>query len=70
MPFEKDENELGALWLKDGRKGEYMTGTINGVKVVCFENPRWTAGGNLPKWRVLKSQPREAAPVAEEEPAF
>lgn len=60
MAYEKDPDEIGALWVKDGRKGEYMTGTINGVKVVCFKNDRWKAGGNLPMWRVLKSKPRES----------
>lgn len=36
MAFEKNPDELGALWLKSGAKGEYMTGIIDGVKVVCF----------------------------------
>ena len=52
----KDPNELGALWIKSGNRGEYMTGTINGVAVVCFKNDRKT--GNQPDWRVLKSQPK------------
>lgn len=60
MPYEKDPNELGALWVKTGAKGEYMTGTveINGAKVniVCFRNDR--ASGNQPQWRVLKSVPK------------
>jgi hypothetical protein len=58
MPFEKDENELGALWLRTGQKGDYMTGEISGVKVVCFK----VKAGNdkAPTWRVLKSKPRES----------
>lgn len=55
----KDPNELGALWLKTGPKGEYMTGSINGVNVVCFWNKHHVEGDNKPAWRVLKSQPRE-----------
>ena len=55
---ERDPNELGALWMKESAKGEYMTGTINGVKVVCFKNTRKTSD-NQPDWRVLKSQPRD-----------
>ena len=31
MAYEKNPDELGALWLKSGSKGPYMTGTINGV---------------------------------------
>jgi hypothetical protein len=58
MAFEKDPDDLGALWSKTGARGDYMTGTVSGVKVVCFHNDRWTEGGNMPKWRVLKSKPR------------
>jgi hypothetical protein len=57
MAFEKDPDELGALWLKSGAKGDYMTGEINGVKVVCF--PVTKGGDKSPTWRVLKSKPRE-----------
>ncbi len=57
MAFEKNPDEIGQLWLKTGQKGDYMTGEVNGVKVVCFhtnsENPK------APKWRVLRSKPRE-----------
>lgn len=57
MAYEKDPNEIGSLWLKLGRKGNYLTGEVNGVKVVCFainsKNPK------APTYRVLKSQPRE-----------
>ena len=59
MAYEKDPNEIGALWMKEGRKGKYLTGEVNGVKVVCFgvksDNPK------APTFRVLKSQPREQA---------
>lgn len=58
MAYEKNPDELGALWLKSGSKGDYMTGEINGEKVVCFainsQNPK------APTYRVLKSKPREA----------
>jgi predicted Rdx family selenoprotein len=55
----KNPDELGALWLKTGAKGDYMTGTINGVAVVVFKNERKVEGSNQPDWRVLKSKPRE-----------
>jgi uncharacterized protein (DUF736 family) len=60
MPFERDENELGALWEKTSAKGTYMTGTINGVKVVVFRNGQ-KRSDKSPDWRVLKSVPREGA---------
>ena len=48
------ENEIGALWLKKGAKGEYMTGTVNGTKVVLFpvENK---ANEKQPDWRIFLS---------------
>lgn len=62
MPFEKDPNDIGALWIKTGRKGEYMTGTItiNGevIKIVAFPNTR-KANEKHPDWRLLKSVPKE-----------
>lgn len=61
MAFEKNPDEIGALWIKNGAKGDYLTGEVNGVKVVCFrvssESPK------APAWRVLKSKPREGASV-------
>lgn len=63
MPYEKDPNEVGALWIKSGRKGEFLSGTINGEPVVCFRNDRKT--GKQPDWRVLKSQPRGEQETAE-----
>lgn len=56
-----DPNELGALWVKQGKKGEYMTGTVNGVAVVVFANDK-RGNERAPDWRVLKSQPREQKP--------
>ena len=56
---EKNPDELGALWTRTGGRGEYMTGTINGVKVVCFANDK-RGNEKAPDWRVLKSKPREA----------
>jgi hypothetical protein len=46
--------------MKRGSKGEYMTGTINGVKVVCF--PVNKKHDRMPDWRVLESRPQEGEP--------
>lgn len=64
MPYEKDPNEIGALWEKEGKRGTYMTGTINGVRVVLFKNGN-KGNEKSPDWRVLKSQPK-----AEEQPPW
>lgn len=65
MAFEKDPNEIGALWSKSGAKGEYLTGTIDmgdgPVKVVCFSVKK--TSDKSPTWRVLRSVPRESVPV-------
>lgn len=61
MAFQKDPDEIGSLWLKKGAKGDYLTGEVNGVKVVCFgvksDNPK------APTYRVLKSKPKEEGSV-------
>lgn len=60
MAFEKNPDELGALWVKSGRKGEYMTGTIEGIgAVVLFRNDRKPEGSKAPDWRILKSKPKD-----------
>lgn len=65
MAFEKDPDEIGALWVKSGRKGEYMTGEIGGVKVVLFKNGN-KRSDKAPDWRVLKSRPKEQQSVEDE----
>lgn len=57
MAFEKDPDEIGALWIKSGNKGDYMTGEVNGVKVVCFRTK--SQHEKAPTWRVLKSKPKD-----------
>lgn len=58
----KDPSEIGALWQKTSSKGVYMTGTINGVAVVCFANA--SDNPKAPQWRVLKARPKaDASPL-------
>ena len=57
--YKKNPDELGALWLKTGGKGDYMTGTINGVNVFC--TPTKSENPKAPTWRVMKSKPKDAA---------
>lgn len=55
------KDELGALWLRSGAKGQYMTGviTIDGVaiKVVAFTNQN-KKNEKEPDWRILRSIPK------------
>ena len=58
MAYEKNPNEIGALWIKTSKKGiEFMSGTINGVDVVCFRANKKTE--KQPDWNVLKSELRD-----------
>lgn len=66
MP-QQNPDELGALWIKSSDRGEYMTGTINGVAVVAFRNTN--KRGNQPDWRVLKSKPMQGRSRPTRDPA-
>lgn len=63
----QNPGELGALWIKQSAKGEYMTGTIAGQDVVVWRNDRKT--GNQPDWRVMKSKPREQSSARSSAPS-
>lgn len=62
---EAKPDELGVLWVKQGPKGEYMSGmlTIDGVAIpiVCFTN-QFKKEAKHPDWRILRSQPRAEQP--------
>lgn len=65
MPnFEKDESEIGALWVKSGAKGEYMTGEIAGQRVVVFKNGN-KRGDKSPDWRCFKAKAKQQAATPE-----
>lgn len=56
--FKKNDEELGALWIKQSARGEFMTGTIGDQKVVVFRNDKKTSD-RQPDYRVLKARPIE-----------
>lgn len=62
------ERELGALWIRKGNKGEYMTGTIKlgdtVTEIVCFTNQH-KKDAKHPDWRILRSVPRDQAESAQ-----
>jgi hypothetical protein len=65
---QQNPDELGALWEKAGAKGPYMTGTINGQRVVVFKNGN-KGSEKAPDWRVLKAR-TQAATEATDDPPF
>jgi hypothetical protein len=58
-PFEKKENDRGALWQRVGGKGMYMTGTVDGKPCVVFANKKKVPGDKQPDWVVLTPTPQE-----------
>jgi len=53
---EKNE-KIGALWVKSSDRGDYMTGEVNGVKVVVFTNS-FKQDDKHPDYVVYKSKPK------------
>lgn len=51
------KDEIGALWAKHSARGPYFTGTVNGDRVVVFENDK-KGNEKAPDWRVLRAKPR------------
>lgn len=46
------QRSVGALWVHEGRSGEYWSGVVMGKRVMVFRNGRKT-GDNSPDLRVL-----------------
>lgn len=63
-----NDRELGALWIKNGSKGTYMTGNIKigdtVTEIVCFTNQNKKEAKH-PDWRILLSVPKEQAENAQ-----
>jgi hypothetical protein len=55
----KNPDELGALWIKQSSRGEFMTGTILGQPVVIFRNDKKAEGSKQPDWRVMRPKPKD-----------
>ena len=62
---EWSERELGALWLKEGKSGKFLSGNIGGQEVVVYKNDKYEEGGKAPYYRVYKSKPLDQAKPAE-----
>lgn len=76
MPFQKDKDEVGVLWIKEAATGKvFMSGSVtcpacaHEQRVVVFSTPSPKKSEKGPDWRILKSQPRDgAAPAASAAP--
>ena len=56
---------MGALWVRQSAKGEYMTGTVKigetSYPIVVFKNS-YKKADNQPDWRIYESVPKEKKP--------
>ena len=63
MPEEK-KKDIGGLWEQTSQKGVvYLSGTINGQKVVLFQNTYKKPGENGPDWRVYPKDDNQTSPA-------
>jgi hypothetical protein len=52
-----NEDKIGALWVQSSPRGDYMTGEINGQKIVVFTNG-YKQSAKHPDYVIYKSKPR------------
>lgn len=63
-------DEVFSLWVNVSKNGKkYLTGKINGNRVVGFINTKATPGGKIPYFNVYESdsEPKAAEPAPQEE---
>lgn len=69
---EWNDREIGALWVnaKQGSNEKYLTGQINGEKVIMFKNKYKDDNPKAPDFRIYKQKDQEGAAKAapKEEP--
>lgn len=53
------ESEIGALWVRQGRDGEFWSGKVGDQEVVVFRNRFKQPGERSPDLRIFKSAPRD-----------
>lgn len=65
------EQSIGALWIKEGAKGKFLSGVveIGGEKhnVVVFKNTLKKEGERTPDYRIYASKPRDAEAKQEDD---
>lgn len=54
--------KIGALWLKDGKQGKFMSGVIGGRNVLIFKNTRKGKGDKYPDYEVFNPGKKDELP--------
>jgi uncharacterized protein (DUF736 family) len=66
---EWDDREVGALWVNQKQDGtKYLTGTMNGEKVIVFKNKYKEENAKAPDFRIYKQKPQGESSSAAPEP--
>lgn len=60
-------NKIGALWLKDGKSGKFMSGVVGGKNVLIFKNTRKQEGDKYPDYEVFDPSQRDELPPKKED---
>ncbi len=58
--------KIGALWIKDGKQGKFMSGIIGGKSVLIFKNTR-KKDSKHPDYEVFQGQSRDELPPKKED---
>lgn len=61
--------KIGALWIKDGKQGKFMSGIIGGKPVLVFKNTRKNSPKH-PDYEVFKGQSRDELPAQNDDVPF
>lgn len=64
------EPTIGALWSKEKNGKVFLSGKINGVQVVAFQNTYRKEGSNQPHWNVYKSRDQGERPTTQQAVPF
>lgn len=65
----KNDDEIGALWIKQGSKGEFLAGHINDQQILVFPNS-YKKNDRHPDYRIIKSRPKPQQAPADDDIAF
>jgi hypothetical protein len=57
---EEKKKAIGGLWLNEGKNGKkYMSGSVNGQKIIIFKNDFKQEGDKSPDYKIFESTPKE-----------
>lgn len=62
-------DKIGALWLKDGPNGKFMSGVIGGKPVLVFKN-KYKKQDNHPDYNVFAGQSKTELPDKKKEQRY